>query len=152
MKKILIASFIIYFLSTMKKLPVFLFLVFSMTTIVTSVNAENVLYCESELATGFAKINGTWKEQHFVLNRYTIKFNKDYTKLKGLDEFLDFTCRKVFDRVEIIYCLSDWLDGDTFQYNPKNNRFKYMNPSSSGFIEPEQNDTDVFYAGTCKSF
>ena len=136
----------------MKKLLILLFLIFSMTSIMTSVKAENVLYCDSELATGFSKQNGIWKESSFVRDRFTVKFNNDYTKLKGLDKFLDFTCSNVYSSDEIVHCISDWLDGDSFQYNPLNNRFKYINPSASGFIEPEENDTDIMYAGTCKSF
>ena len=137
----------------MKKLLILLFLIFSIASIITSVKAENVLYCESELATGFIKKNGIWEEGSFVRKRFTVNFNNEYTKLKGLDEYRDFTCSKVYSNVvEHVYCISGWLDGDSFQYNPLNNRFKYLNPSAAGFIVLEGKDTDIMYAGTCKSF
>ena len=122
-----------------------------MASIMTAVKAENVLYCESELAVGFIQKNGIWKESFFVKNRFTINFNNAYTKLKGLDEYKDFTCSKVYTSIENVYCISDWLDGVSFQYNPLNNRFKYMRPSAAGFLM-KTDDTDIMYAGTCKSF
>ena len=118
----------------------------------TSVKAENVLYCESELATGFEKKNGIWKVSIFKDDRFTVKFNNDYSKLKGLDNFKDFSCTKVYSMFEYIYCISDWLDGGSFQYNPLNNKFKFFQPSAAGFIDTKDDDTDIMYAGTCKSF
>ena len=38
--------------------------------------AKIVLYCQSELGTGFAKTKDSWKEASFELERYTIKFNR----------------------------------------------------------------------------
>ena len=36
-------------------------------------DSEKVLYCADELATGFAKENGEWKEKTFQQERYTVK-------------------------------------------------------------------------------
>ena len=57
-----------------------------------SVKADTVLYCQSELATGFIKENGAWKETNFRQQRYTIKFNKDYSRLEGLSSRSSMEC------------------------------------------------------------
>ena len=44
-----------------------------------NLKAETVLYCQSELHTGFIKKGGKWRTSEFKLNRYTIKFNNDYS-------------------------------------------------------------------------
>ena len=50
-------------------------------------NAEQVYYCTTELNTGIIKDKktGKWRKGNFGQERYTIKFNDDYTKLDGVE-------------------------------------------------------------------
>ena len=41
--------------------------------------AEEVLYCQSEFATGLYYENGRWNVANFELKRFTVKFNDDYS-------------------------------------------------------------------------
>ena len=63
-------------------------------------NAEQVYYCTSELNVGILKDGNTgkWRKGNFTEERYTIKFNDDYTKLDGLDKSTWY-CLKPYDRV-----------------------------------------------------
>ena len=49
-----------------------------------TLKAETVLYCQSEVATGFFNEGGVWKETSFKLDRYTVKFNDDFSLLEGV--------------------------------------------------------------------
>ena len=50
------------------------------------VQAEVVLYCQAELATGLVidEQTGKWRISRFNPQRYTIKFNDHYTSAAGL--------------------------------------------------------------------
>ncbi len=115
----------------------------------TILKAENVLYCKSELATGFYKENNTWKEGSFKRERFTIKFNEDYTKLEGAS-YKPFYCSLPlkFTKPENVYCVES---GEVFIYNRTTTRFLYSSLSSGGFID-NSTDTENLYAGSCQKF
>ena len=52
-----------------------------------SARADEVLYCQSEVATGLYKDDGIWKSSTFKKERYTIKFSSDYTLMRGIDKY-----------------------------------------------------------------
>jgi hypothetical protein len=119
--------------------------------------AEEVLYCQSELATGLIKENGRWKQGSFKLKRFTVKFNDDYSVISGLP-FGDMLCKNPYN-VSItpaIVCNIDssgYTVGITFNYNPTNKRFIYTSVAVGGYIDNSKNsDTDSIYAGTCQQF
>ena len=58
-----------------------------------SAKADEVLYCQSELATGLDKENGTWREASFKGKRYTIKVIDDFEKIIGLYEDTPYPCK-----------------------------------------------------------
>ena len=64
------------------------------------VMAENVIYCEDELATGISKDHRVWKTIELELERHTIKFNDDYTKLEGLSAFYPMSCSNPYKALE----------------------------------------------------
>ena len=56
------------------------FLLFSLSG---TLRAETVLYCQSEIATGFINESGTWQTRNFKLYRFTAKFNSSYTEFES---------------------------------------------------------------------
>ena len=135
----------------MKKLLVLLFS-FSIL-IAPTIKAETVLYCTSELITGFIKDNDSWRLANFNETRHTVKFNHDYSRLEGLTEKpMECTVSYSFFP-ERIFCVHTWGSHETFTFNNATNRFVYSNPSAGGYTVNDSNpDTEVFSAGTCKVF
>ena len=118
-----------------------------------SVEAEIVLYCQSELATGFIKKNGSWEQTKFKSDRFTIKFNNDYSRLEGMT-YIPMECKapyKLLDQPELIYCVDSENSHSTLRYNKKTKRFVHYFQPYIGYIG-NGTDTDVLYAGTCKAF
>ena len=121
--------------------------------IAPSIKADTVLYCQSELATGFSKTSGSWNETSFKRDRFTIKFNQGYTRLEGLT-FVPMTCRapyEILDSPERIFCVDEENSHSTLRYNKETKRFVHYFQPSSGYIGGS-NDTDILFAGSCKAF
>ena len=53
---------------------------------VGSAEADEMLYCQSELATGLSKQDGTWKTYDFPNEGWTIKGINDFEAVVGLFE------------------------------------------------------------------
>jgi len=119
----------------------------------TSVSAEIVLYCNSELATGIAKQNGIYRTSDFVPSRYTVKFDDDYSRVKGLDEHRIWECKNPFNNKNsnTVVCISEYNVGETFAYDRKTKRFMNYSAAASGFVE-NNTDTNTMTAGTCEKF
>ena len=119
-----------------------------------SANAENVFYCQSELATGFIKKDNSWKTTNFKLRRFSIKFDDKYSQMRGLDEEF-FKClwshgdRETFNTA---VCTTKWNSGVTFIYNIKTEKFIYSTSSAFGYTSDKLSDTPVMYAGSCTDF
>ena len=117
----------------------------------TSVKAEMVLYCQSELAAGFIKKNGRWQEGNFNLDRFTIKFNNNFSNLEGLTSE-PMECSVSFNhKPNLIFCVHSWGSHETLIYEKKKRRFTYSSISSGGYAF-DQGDTEVLFAGTCTKF
>ena len=135
-----------------KLLSTFLFvgLLFS-----TNLKAENVLYCQSELATGFYREGGVWKTGSFELERFTIKFTNNFRKLHGLDDDRPFDCNVPFSigAPEVVACVSGYGTSEGFLFNKNRLRFSFSKTAVSGFVEGAGGgSTEVLFAGTCKNF
>ena len=119
-----------------------------------SANAENVFYCHSELATGFLKENNSWKSSNFEKNRFSIKFNDEYSTLSGL-EVLPFECLWSYgerSRHNTAVCTSVFKNGLIFIYNIKTKKFLYSTSSVFGYTSSNLSDTSEMYAGSCTDF
>ena len=121
------------------------------------VNAENVLYCQVEFATGFKKMtDGAWSRVDFKEKRYTVKFDGMYKRLKKAGG--TFICDNPLSGVNdhYVFCVRDVLGkpfGTTFSYNKKSKRYVLTSISSGGYIEDDKvADTDSIHAGTCEKF
>ena len=131
----------------MKKL---LLLLFSLMLSFNSFS-EEVFYCTTELSTGFIKKNGVWKTSKFKPDRYTIKFNDDYSKLSGLQTFYHFCQQsRTWDESSPIVC-SPSGGMETFIFKKDLKRFIYMSSTYQGYID-DTNFTNHMEAGTCESF
>jgi hypothetical protein len=117
------------------------------------VHAETVIYCQSELATGFVKKNDSWVVSNFVLERWTLKFSDDYSKLYGLDKSRPFICAPAYTSMpNSLACLSGYSNGESFIFNKEEYRFIFTIPSAAGGYSKDHKDTDIMYAGTCNKF
>lgn len=141
-----------------KKLSIILIIIglFSSNTL----KAENVFYCQVELAVGFYKEDGSWRTSTFNNVRYTIKFNNDYSKLYGLDENRSYNCVPSYShKPEALACFSGYTNGQTFIFHKDTKRFVNSSPKAgSGYAAHGNdsgyaaNDTDVIEGGTCTKF
>ena len=133
----------------MKKLPLLILLIPNL------VMAENVIYCADELATGilkgYEKGREVWKTRDFKLNRHTIKFNDDYTKLGGMS-FHPMSCSKPYSiDPDYIACVHSMGSHETFTYNKLTKRFMYSHTKVDGYVDNGY-DTNSLRAGTCEAF
>jgi len=122
----------------------------------TTAKAETVLYCQSELATGFLNKNGTWKEANFKKERFTVKFNNDFTKLTGFIDWVEnreMECSNPYyaTHKHETYCVHLKGAHEIFLYNSQTKRFIASRITSTGWLIDEK-DTDVIFAGTCRKF
>jgi len=116
------------------------------------VMAENVIYCEDELATGISEDHGVWKASDLELERHTIKFNDDYTKLDGLAGFYPMSCSKPYTiDPDYIACVHSKGSHETFTYNKLTKRFLYSHTKVDGYVDNGY-DTNFLRAGTCEAF
>jgi len=135
----------------MKKIIV---LLFSFGILFTSpIKADTVLYCQSELISGVMKNNGLWKTTTFNQQRYTVKFNNDYSQLEGLTT-MPWVCQVPYSFYpDQIFCVNSWGSHQTFVYSKKTKRYLMTEISSGGYVRnPEDADTDSLSVGTCKAF
>ena len=116
----------------------------------SAASAETVLYCKEEISTGIVKKNDIYQAGRFVLQRYTIKFNNNFTSVAGLPG-RKMKCHKPYsENIDPSFVCRN-LEGYTFIFNPQTNRFHYSQVSSSGFID-YGNDTSLISVGSCEKF
>jgi hypothetical protein len=122
--------------------------------ITTPAKAETVLYCQSELATGFIRDNGAWKTGKFAQKRWTIKFNDNYSIAEGLTTFSMECVVPYPSAAELIFCVHKRGSHETFLYNLNKNRFTFSSVKDFGYVDDPTGEasTDVLYAGSCTSF
>ena len=134
----------------MKQLLILMLVSVLFVPMVGSAKADEVLYCQSELATGMKKENGTWRTGTFTKDRYTIKFSSDYKKMKLLDN--DYSCHN-FSETEVknrYICRSSEVDtGNSFIFDSQSKRFVYSVTNIFTYLE---DDTPTIRAGTCEKF
>ena len=117
--------------------------------------AENVLYCESELAIGFIKEDRTWIESGFEKKRFTVKFNDDYTKLEGISYApMDCSIQYETQQPSTLFCVHLAHEYKTFVFDRITKRFLFSSISSGSYVRDESNnyDTENLYAGSCQTF
>ena len=125
--------------------------------------SETVLYCTEELSTGIVndRDNKTSRVSEFTTERYTIKFNNDYSRLKILpnhpipdnfdrEDFIKiFLCRYPFGNEDYLFCDEGY--GQSFKYSMKTGRFIYTTVSPAGYIDNKATH-EAISAGQCDKF
>jgi len=119
-------------------------------SLITQVVADTVLYCQSELSTGFVNQGTGWVERSFDKKRFTVKFNDDFTTLEGFASgpmdckinYPDFlpTQLQCFGKGEM-----------SVLYDKTTKRFIFSSISLAGYVDLST-DSDNLYAGTCTKF
>ena len=116
---------------------------------------EEHLACQTELATGIAKIDGTWLTTDFQKRTYTIKFNEDRSLLTGDMHGGSYLCEQPFASTQEDYVVCAYPEhsiGETFNYNFTTKRFVFFSPSSAGYLKNLRNpDTETLEVGACVS-
>ena len=116
-------------------------------------NAEQVYYCASELNAGIIKDQktGKWRKGNFEDERYTLKFNDDYTKLDGLSA-VHFNCFIPFGSMNTMrVCYGNFNGGELFQFDKNTLRFFMLHGSIYGYLDNGVDDNWIT-GGTCEKF
>ena len=121
--------------------------------IAPSVKAETVLYCQTEFVEGWIQDNGSWRKANFGNERYTIKFNNDFSRLEGI-AYNAMDCSVPYkSRPNQIFCVHLLGSHETFIYHKTTKRFVFANLSTGGYSRNAENaDSESMEAGTCKEF
>jgi hypothetical protein len=137
----------------MKKLLLLLF------SLILSLNSygEKVLYCQDELAQGITYKNGIWQKANFGLQRHTLKFNDDYSSIKGLIKSyknVPSECNPAMGsgNEKFIVCNDNYNMGRSFRYNKDNKRYIFVQSQLYGYLDGSGDDNDWISAGTCVDF
>ena len=131
----------------MKKLLILMLLGVLFVPMNGSAKADQVLYRQSEVATGFDEVNGTWREARFQKERYTVKVSGDFEKVTGIQN-QTFHCRVPYERKpETIIC--EDISGLSFFYDKSSKRFIYSAVNVFTYVGA---DTPAMFAGTCQKF
>ena len=131
----------------MKKL---LLILFSLTLTLNSF-AEEVFYCSSELSTGLIMENGEWKTATYETDRFTIKFNDNYSTLSGLESYALYCEQAPGAASKQILICSPPFDADRFIFENELKRFMYLRQATNGYLT-NRNFSTWIEAGTCQSF
>ena len=138
-------------------------LIFSVSPL-KKADADTVLYCQSELATGFANKNGKYVSGDFKAQRYTVRVMGDFSEIFIGSRIFD--CRPSYGpsfKPNAITCFhtaqisksGERVDygglPELFFYDKEAKRFLYANLSNNGYAGNGE-DTDNLYAGKCESF
>ena len=132
----------------MKKLLILMLLGVLFVPTNGSAKADEVLYCQSELATGMIEKNGTWRTSGFEEKRFTVKVIGDFKKVKGLFAGRNFDCDIPYSsHKHQVVC--SYKSGTSFFYDKITRRFLFANITTSTYLD---GDTPALFAGTCEKF
>ena len=116
--------------------------------------AEQILYCVSELQTGFFKDEGVWRTAKFASRRFTIKVEGDFKSVTLDDEIYSCYGNREFKGFFPIICNNDMAwSSQSLNIDKYSLRFVYSAVSIGGYASTaNEPDTDELYAGKCERF
>ncbi len=124
-------------------------------------NEEHVYYCASEIAAGIYldQKTGKWSGSGFAPARYTVKFNSNYTKVKGiLNNKENWGCSIPFLGIAPKYkdtrvCIDSNYQGALFTFDKKTLRFLFAFAGITGYLATKKEpDSNMIYGGKCQKF
>ena len=133
----------------MKKLLILMLLGVLFVPMNGSAKADEVLYCQSELATGLWKDNGTWQTTSGIENiRLTIKVVGDFESIVGIFNDTAYSCRfpNITAPSKVAFSHNN---GRTFFYDEWTKRFLLSHANIFTYLADQ---SPVFFAGTCEKF
>ena len=135
-----------------------LILLMSVSMFCVSAKAEEVFYCTSELVAGYSFENGSWRTTTFNPERWTLKFNADYTRAEGFS-YNPMNCTAPYSLIpHMIFCVHDLGSHEVLIFNKTSKDFEFSAVSSGGYARlqaPNANgdpDTSGLFAGSCQKF
>lgn len=138
----------------LKKSIAKLVLLLSPFIVAESAKAEQILYCVTELSTGFLKDEGDWRTANFEKIRFAMKVEGNFETVSFNEE--NYSC---FDGGEFngyypIICKSDLpFSSRSLNIDKYSLRFVYSDTSLGGYASTDNEpDTDNMHAGKCNSF
>ena len=116
--------------------------------------AEKTMACETELAVGFAKVDGVWKPVKLDVPPFTIVISDDYKNIKmqrheeGAQVRRRFICSPAKMRQkERLFC-NEVFGDETFSLTKHNGRFVLTWTHAAGYAA-DQKGRDALYGGIC---
>lgn len=129
-----------------------------MGLIIPAIASETTFLCETDRAAMLGKKK--WVSDSFPYRNFTVKFNDDYSELKGLRERVDVSpnllCKETH-QIGTVRCV-DLFNWEKFTFDTKDLRFVYMMSSWFGHLSEEKSDggddiggwDDFIITGQCK--
>ena len=116
--------------------------------------AEQILYCVTELETGFFKDEGGWRTAKFEKKRFTMKVEGNFEAVTFNDESYSCYDGGEFNGYYPIICNNDLpYSSRGLNIDKYSLRFVYSNASIGGYASSSNDpDTDTMYAGKCETF
>jgi hypothetical protein len=112
--------------------------------------AEEVLYCSSELSTGFIKENGDRVKASFEPERFSVKINDQFNTIVIDDE--NYVCSIPYPTTaRKNFHICNEYSGFSFRYSTETKTFVFIRSSSFGYIYSNK-DSDSITIGTCEKF
>jgi len=135
-----------------------LILLMSVSMFSVSAKAEVVFYCTSELASGYTFKNGSWRTGTFEPQRWTLKFNADYTRAEGFT-YKPMNCTVPYSQdPHMIFCVHDYGGHQVLIFNKTSKDFEFSSVSAGGYAALQapnaigDPDSTGLFAGSCQTF
>lgn len=132
----------------------FIFILFGLLISFSSY-ADEVLYCSSELGTGFYNESGSWQSSaNLKPERFSVKVIENFASIQIGDAVHNCSVFFVKDNRAYI-CNNEFAGMDTgisFRYYPQTKRYIRISSSFYGYLNNESNFGEVFSAGVCEKF
>ena len=117
--------------------------------------AEEVLYCSSELETGFYNESGSWQSSaNLKPERFSVKVTENFASIQIGEQVHNCSVFFIGDTRAYI-CNHKFAGMDTgisFRYHPQTKRYIRIYSSIKGYLNNETNLGEVFSAGECEKF
>ncbi len=116
-----------------------------------SAKAADEFICQSEVSTGFYKRNGTWKSENFKLKAFYLKVINDFEAITSVER-IPFECQVPYPLSQPNQVVCGDKSGLQFLYDKSSKRFLYSAIHTATYIDADEHEPPIIYAGTCEKF